>query len=180
MKESELFNLKYPIGKFKRENRDLRQEERKIFIKTIEDFPAKLYHTIEKFNDNQLATPYRPEGWTIKQLIHHLADSHMNSFIRFKLAKTEDDPLIKPYQENLWAETADVKEVPVQVSLNLIKALHYRWVALLNSLTSSDFKRTFRHPESGPMTIDQALALYAWHCNHHLAHITRLAERNNW
>ncbi|CAN5630383.1 bacillithiol transferase BstA [soil metagenome] len=180
MDNSEIFNLKYPIGRFKRENHVLSKEERQALIKIISDFPAQLNSQVAELTDERLNTPYRPEGWTVKQLVHHLADSHMNSFMRFKLAVTEDDPIIKPYQEKLWAETADVTEVPVQISLMLLEALHLRWVFLLNSLDSDGFNRTFRHPEPGPMTIAQALSLYAWHCKHHLAHITRLAERNNW
>ncbi len=130
--------------------------------------------------DAQIDTPYRDGGWTVRQVIHHLADSHMNSFVRFKLALTEDSPTIKPYNEAAWAETADARALPLAPSLDLIDGLHQRWVVLLESLNDADFGRTFTHPERGQMRLDVNLALYAWHCRHHTAHIVSLRERMGW
>jgi len=135
---------------------------------------------VEGLSDDQLETPYREGGWTVRQLIHHVADSHANSYVRFKLALTEEWPTIKLYDEAAWALLADSKATPVDVSLSLITALHTRWVALLESLTDADFHRGYNHPESGRQNLATALALYDWHSRHHTAHITRLRERMNW
>jgi uncharacterized damage-inducible protein DinB len=180
MSQESLIDLQYPVGKFKRIEGTLPNNLRQDYITAIRDTPYLLEKAVEKLSEEQLDTPYRPEGWTVRQLIHHIADSHMNSFVRFKLALTEDNPIIKPYEEKLWAETPEIFVVPVGISLQLLNMLHRRWIALLEALQPEDFKRTFQNPSSGIMSIDQAIALYAWHCKHHLAHIIRLKERSNW
>jgi hypothetical protein len=129
---------------------------------------------------HQLATPYRDGGWTVAQVVHHLADSHMNAYMRTRLALTEENPTIKPYDEKRWAELADAASVAIEVSLALLDALHLRWTTLLGSIASWDFDRTFQHPERGPMTIDRLVALYAWHGRHHVAHIAGLRHRHGW
>jgi len=180
MSEASITELQYPIGKHQRIEGTLPNNLRADYLTAIKDTPHLLKKAVEKFTDEQLDTPYRPDGWTVRQLVHHIADSHMNSFIRFKLALTEDNPVIKPYEEYLWAETPEVYAVPVDASLQLLDVLHQRWVALLEALEPEDLRRTFQHPASGTMSLDQAIALYAWHCKHHLAHIIGLKERNNW
>jgi len=131
-------------------------------------------------NEEQLNTPYRDGGWTVRQVIHHVPESHMNAYIRFKLALTENEPTIKPYDEAAWAETADVRDTPIEVSLTLLDNLHKRWVVLLKSMSDADFAKQFRHPELGVVPLEKNLALYAWHGNHHAAHITSLRERKQW
>ena len=172
-------DLRYPIGRFKRPER-LTEEQRTLHIGEIEKTPAQLSAAIGGLNPEQLDTPYRPGGWTVRQIVHHLPDSHMNSYMRFRLALTEEEPIIKPYDEARWAELADAKTSPVEPSLALLENLHKRWVILLRSLASSDWDRTFRHPEIGLMRLDQNLALYGWHGRHHVAHITSLRERQGW
>ena len=130
-------------------------------------------------SDEQLDTPYRPGGWTVRQVVHHVADSHMNSFIRFRLALTEDEPTVKPYDEAKWALLKDA-ELPVEVSLKLVDGVHHRMVVMLRGLASGDFERKFRHPQLGLMDLNSNLALYAWHSRHHVAHITALREREGW
>jgi len=127
-----------------------------------------------------LNTPYREGGWTVRQLIHHVPDSHLNSYVRFKLALTEDEPTIKPYQEDRWAELADSRVTPIETSLSLLDSLHQRWILLLRSFTAADWKKTFRHPEVGVLTLDKTVALYAWHGKHHVAHITALRTSKGW
>lgn len=173
-------DLRYPIGKFSRPKDALTADQRNKFIDEIADAPARLASAIRGLSPAQLDTPYRPGGWTVRQVIHHLPDSHMNSYVRFKLALTEDEPVIKPYEENLWAQLDDSRDTPVEVSLALLENLHKRWVILLRSFAPADWPRKFRHPELGPTTLEQALALYAWHGRHHVAHITALRERNAW
>lgn len=176
----DLEQLKYPIGKFKMPA-DFTSESINSFISDIEDFPLLLRKEVEALNDDQLDTPYRPEGWTIRQVVNHCADSHMNSLSRFKLALTEENPTIKPYFEERWAELADSKTMPVAAALNMIEGLHIRWVVLLKSMNAADFAKTFFHPESKrTWQLNQTLALYAWHCKHHLAHITTLKNSRNW
>ena len=170
---------RYPIGKFDK-NIIVTPELRKDFINTIESLPADLKKEVEPLNDEQLNTRYREGGWTVKQVVHHLADSHMNSYVRFKLALTEDNPTIKTYEEHLWAELKDSFETPVSVSLTLIESLHTRWTVLLRSLTGEDFGKTIQHPELGNISLNWMLALYSWHCKHHLAHITELKKRMGW
>lgn len=172
-------DLRYPIGEFDRNYKNsvgARQER----IETIAELPKRVYEAVAGLDDAQLETPYRPGGWTVRQTIHHLADSHANSLIRFKLTLTEDEPpTIRPYYEDRWAELGDSR-LPVDVSLKMLEALHTRWLVLLNSMSESDFQKKFIHPETGEWTLDGALALYAWHSRHHTAHITSLRERRGW
>lgn len=171
-------DLRYPIGKFQPVE-NIADAQRRAFIAAIAETPEKLKAAVAGLNERQLDTPYRPRGWTVRQVVHHVPDSHMNAFVRFKLALTEDNPTIKTYDEARWAELADAK-TPVEPSLLLLESLHKRWILLLNSLTPTEWQRTFRHPELGTMTLDKNLQLYAWHGRHHVAHITALRERNNW
>lgn len=170
---------RYPIGEFDR-NYEVSPSATAARIQIIKDLPSAISDAIAGLNEAQLDTEYRPEGWTVRQTVHHIADSHSNSLTRFKLALTEDEPpTIRPYYEERWAELADSK-LPVDVSLKMIEAIHTRWAALLDSMTDDDFKREFIHPETGNWPLEGALALYAWHSQHHTAHITRLRERNGW
>jgi hypothetical protein len=171
-------DLRYPIGKFQRVE-TLSPDQRQEHIEAIAGAPACLRAAVSGLKPEQLDTPYRPGGWTIRQVTHHVPDSHMNAFIRFKLALTEDEPTIKPYREDRWAELADAK-APIEASLALLENLHKRWVLLLRSLAPGDFARKLRHPELGVLTLDQTLAMYGWHSRHHVAHITSLRERNGW
>ena len=171
-------DLRYPIGKFHFDGPPTEQQ-RKKFIDDISQAPANLRAALEGLSDQQLDTPYRPDGWTVRQVAHHVPDSHMNAFVRFKLALTEDEPTIKTYEESLWAHLADAK-LPVEPSLALLENLHTRWVALLKSLDEPEWKRRFVHPALGPMSLEQTLALYAWHGRHHVAHVTSLREREGW
>ena len=172
-------DLRYPVGKFEPVN-SLTDAQRTTCIDAIAEAPARLAAAVAGLTPAQLDTPYRPGGWTVRQLVHHIADSHMNALGRFKLALTEDEPTIKTYDEARWAELADTKTPPIEPSLALIENLHTRWVVLLRSLTSADWPRKFRHPEWGPATVDFLLAQYAWHGRHHVAHITSLRKRNGW
>lgn len=172
-------DLRYPIGKFSYDAA-AGASSRNSSIQAIEELPVRLKQAIAGFNEEQLQTPYRDGGWTIHQLIHHIADSHMNSFVRFKLALTEDKPTIKTYDEAVWAETTDVTNVPVEISLKLIDALHERWFILLASLSDEAFSRQLNHPEHGLIDLEYLTALYAWHSRHHTAHITNLREKMNW
>ncbi len=180
MTTQELEALKYPIGKYTKPE-SLTEEVLQDNINDIQSFPTRLREAVSNLNDAQLDTPYRPDGWTIRQVVHHCADSHMNSLIRFKLALTEDSPTIKPYYEERWAELADSKTMPIASGLTLLEGLHQRWIVLLNSLSEAEFKRTFIHPEHGKsFRLDENVGVYAWHCNHHLAHITSLKTRMQW
>ncbi|MGD1212087.1 MAG: YfiT family bacillithiol transferase [Candidatus Acidiferrales bacterium] len=172
-------DLRYPIGKFEPVT-SLTGEQRREYIDTIAETPARLAAAVAGLTPAQLDAPYRPGGWTVRQLVHHIADSHMNAFGRFKLALTEDEPTIKTYEESRWAELADAKTPPIEPSLALLENLHKRWVLLLRSLGPADWPRKFRHPEWGLATVDFLLAQYAWHGRHHVAHITSLRERNGW
>ena len=171
-------DLRYPIGKFQPVE-NVTDIQRRALIAAIAETPDKLKAAVARLDERQLDTPYRPGGWTLRQVVHHVPDSHMNSYVRFKLALTEDEPTIKSYDEARWAELADAK-TPVEPSLLLLENLHKRWVLLLNSLTPSEWQRKFRHPERGIVTLENNLQLYAWHGHHHVAHITALRERNNW
>ncbi len=173
-----LENLKYPIGKFEIPA-SFNKESIEQWISTIREFPQKIQNEITSLSEAELEQQYRPEGWTIRQVVHHCADSHMNSFIRFKLALTEDVPTIKPYEENIWAELEDSKNLDVNISVNLLFALHQRWVVLLNSFVEKDWEKKFRHPETNQLIdLKTNLAIYAWHCNHHLAHIQQAKKVN--
>ncbi|MFM9903796.1 MAG: YfiT family bacillithiol transferase [Pyrinomonadaceae bacterium] len=172
-------DLRFPIGDFDR-NYEVSEAARSIRINTIAELPLRIREAVAGLSEAQFETPYRPGGWTVRQTVHHIADSHSNSLSRFKLALTEDEtPTIKPYYEDRWAELGDSR-LPVEVSLKMIEALHTRWLALLNSMSEFDFQKKFIHPETGEWTLDGALALYAWHSRHHTAHITSLREREGW
>lgn len=170
-------DLRYPIGKF---TGTYSEEQKPQYLDEIAQTPSRLRAAIKGMSEAQLDTPYRPGGWTVRQVVHHLPDSHLNSYVRFKLALTEDEPIVKPYAEGRWAELADTKATPIDISLTLLDSLHERWMKLLRSLTPQQWKRTFRHPELGVMTLEKNLALYAWHGRHHVAHITSLREREGW
>jgi uncharacterized damage-inducible protein DinB len=172
-------DLRFPIGKFSYSG-PLTDRQKEEALHSIAETPANLRKAVKGLSDTQLDTPYRPGGWTVRQVVHHIPDSHLNSYIRFKLALTEDDPTIKTYAEDLWAELSDSKSTPLEVSLTMLDSLHDRWVRLLRSLRPEDWKRTFRHPELGSMPLERNLALYAWHGRHHVAHITALRERSGW
>ncbi len=172
-------DLRFPIGKFHFEG-PLTEQQKKKSLDDIAAAPANLRAAVKGMSQAQLDTPYRPEGWTVRQVVHHLPDSHLNSYVRFKLALTEDEPTIKPYAEDLWAELADTQTTPIEVSLTLLESLHDRWVRLLGSLTPEQWQRTFRHPDMGAMTLEKTLALYAWHGRHHVSHITSLRDREGW
>ncbi len=172
-------DLRFPVGKFHYSGAGSAGEQQ-VFLEEIAQTPARLRAAVAGLDEKQFDTPYRPGGWTVRQVVHHVPDSHLNSYVRFKLALTEDEPTIKTYAEDRWAELPDNKATPVEVSLTLLDSLHDRWVRLLRSLTPEQWKRTFRHPELGPMTLEKTLALYAWHGRHHVAHITELRKRMSW
>ena len=172
-------NLSFPISKFQYEGPASEQQRRRS-IEEIALAPQQLRSAVGGLSGEQMETPYRPAGWTARQVVHHLPDSHMNAYIRFKLALTEEAPAIKAYDEKLWAETADNVTTPTEVSLALLESLHRRWVHLLKGLGEQDFSRTLRHPELGLVDLDRYLALYAWHGRHHVAHILSLRERMGW
>jgi len=169
-------DLRFPIGKYDPAAFASREEN----IQSIANLPANVRSAVSGLSDEQLETPYRPEGWTLRQTVHHIADSHINSLCRFKLALTEDEtPTIRPYYEDRWAELADSK-LSVDVSLAIIDGVHARWAVLLRNMTDTDFAREFTHPETGNWTLENVLGLYAWHSRHHTAHITSTRERNGW
>jgi uncharacterized damage-inducible protein DinB len=173
-------DARYPIGKFERRD-ELNPDERRAAIDAIAAAPGRMREAVSGLSDEQLDTPYRDGGWTVRQVIHHVPDSHLNAYVRLKLALTEDDPVIRPYDEALWAALEDSRQTPVEVSLTLLESLHARWVTLLRSLGPDDFRRTLRHPDhSGILTVDWLIALYAWHGRHHAAHVTSLRERRGW
>jgi uncharacterized damage-inducible protein DinB len=161
---------RYPIGEFSFPEATT-TEQRREWIRDIAEAPALLRAAVSGLSEQQLDTPYRPGGWTARQVVHHLADSHMNSYVRFKLALTEESPVIKPYDEVLWANLPDGSSMPIEPSLSLIEGLHSRWVRLLESMSETDFLRAFHHPESGTIRLEQNLAHYAWHGKHHVAHV---------
>jgi hypothetical protein len=174
----DLQQLRFPIGKYERPSQlPLDDRARAALILDIERAPAGLRAAVSGLSDEQLDTPYRPGGWTIRQVVHHVPDSHMNGYTRMRLAATEDHPTIKPYQEARWAELTDVHTVPIDVSLTLLEALHIRWTAFLRGLSPSDFLRTYLHPELGAVPLDVAIGIYAWHGKHHTAHITTALKR---
>jgi len=176
-------DLRYPIGTFEwlqPDSEEESQQARQRHIEVLSKTPLQMRAAVQGLNAQQLDTPYRPEGWTVRQVVHHVPDSHMHSYIRFKLALTEEQPQIKTYNEADWAKLPDSSVTPIEVSLQLLAALHSRWVDLLQNMRASDFERTLYHPERGVITLDYMVALYAWHCAHHLAHITSLRERMGW
>ena len=172
-------DLRYPIGEFAYKGPNT-PEQRQALLHHIEQAPGRLREAVKGLSERQLDTPYRPQGWTVRQVAHHVPDSHLNAYIRFKLALTEEEPTIKPYAEDRWARLADTQATPVEVSLALLDSLHDRWLRLMRSFEPDDWKRTFRHPERGVVSLEMNLAIYAWHGRHHVAHITSLRERNGW
>jgi uncharacterized damage-inducible protein DinB len=172
-------DARFPIGKFSYAGPPS-EEERNKFIGELAQAPASLRSAVQGLAPSQIETPYREEGWTVRQVVHHLPDSHMNAYIRFKLALTEDEPTVKPYAEERWAKLPDNQNTPVEVSLALFESLHHRFVDLLRSLTPEQWKRTFHHPQAGVMPLEKKLALYAWHGRHHVAQITELRKRMGW
>ncbi len=180
MENPEPEKLKYPIGQFKAPD-NVTEADLENYISDIEIFPAKLKALVSEFTESQLDTAYREKGWTVKQVIHHVADSHINAYIRFKLALTEDMPAIKPYFEDKWAELGDYKSTPADISLALIDFLHKRWVNLLRAMNKKDFEKTFFHPEHGKeFYLYEVTGFYSWHGKHHYAHINELKKRMNW
>jgi uncharacterized damage-inducible protein DinB len=172
-------DLRYPVGKLEARGA-LSPDDRKKLIGEIAATPQRLREAVRGMDDERLDTPYREGGWTVRQVVHHLPDSHLNAYIRLKFALTEDAPTIKPYDEALWAMLPDSQKTPVATSLTLLESLHERWVILLRSLAPQDFGRKFTHPDHGPVTIDWLVSMYAWHGRHHVGHITSLSERMGW
>ena len=172
-------NMRYPIGEFEFASASV--AERKTWLETLERAPGKLRAAVANLNDTQLDTPYREGGWTLRQVVHHLPDSHMNAYVRTRWALTEDTPTIKAYDEVRWAELPDAKTAPVGLSLDLLSSLHARWTLLLSQLGEDDWQRRFVHPETARATsLSETLAHYAWHSRHHTAQITELREQMNW
>ena len=169
---------KYPIGDFE-PPATISQDERTGAVATLAELPEQLRNAVDGLSSAQLGTPYREGGWTLRQVVHHVADSHMNAYVRVKLALTEDWPTIKPYDEAAWAKLHDVA-APVEWSLELIESLHARWVMLLQSLDETQWKRGYKHPEDGPVTVELSALTYAWHSRHHVAHITHLRAKEGW
>jgi hypothetical protein len=176
-------DLRYPIGKFEwvaPASEDEMATRRAHYIDVVAQLPDTFSKAVSGLSPTQLDTPYRPEGWTVRQLTHHVPDSHANAYIRFKLALTEYEPTIKPYKEDMWARLADTSQVPIEVSLQMLSTIHTRWVVVLRAMDSSDFARTLRHPEIGVLDLNRMLGLYAWHSAHHTAHVTSLRKRMGW
>jgi hypothetical protein len=172
-------DLRYPIGPFAYAG-ESSEEQRRTFINRIEAAPSHMRAAVAGLTQEQMDTPYRPGGWTVRQVVHHVPDSHINSYCRFRLALTENTPSAKGYDQEAWAALSDSRTAPAEVSLALLESLHRRWVLLLRSMTSADYARAFLHSELGPVTLDRNLALYAWHGDHHVAHITVLRARLGW
>jgi uncharacterized damage-inducible protein DinB len=172
-------DLRFPTGKFQF-NPAVTPELRRQSIDAIRETPSALRAAVRGLSESQLNTPYREGGWTVRQVVHHVPESHMNAYIRFKLALTEDNPTIKPYNEDAWSKLADVPRTPVDTSLALLDALHARWVTLLETLKAPDFERPLVHPDIGPIALDRLLQMYAWHGRHHTAHVTTLRTREGW
>lgn len=173
-------DLRYPVGRFTFDG-DRSRAARDANIAELAELPTRFAASVLDLTPAQLDTPYRDGGWTVRQVVHHVPDSHMNAYVRFKLALTEPSPTIRPYDEALWAKLSDVRDVPVETSLTLLDALHARWVTLLCGMSEAEFERGYVHPEHGrSVPLDEALAMYAWHSKHHLAHVTRLRDRMGW
>ena len=171
--------LKYPIGKYIEQT--FSEQQLREWLFDMETLPSHIEHATLNLDEAQLQTPYRPDGWTVHQLIHHVADSHMNAYIRFKLGLTEDNPAIKPYEEKLWAEMTDTKNLPINISTTILFAVHKRLLEVLKNIKTDEWNRTVFHPEhQKTMTLWYLLGMYAWHGKHHTAHITRLRERMSW
>ena len=181
MADQDLETLKYPIGRRDPKKRADTPERIAECVGVIGAFPARLRDVVNGLTDAQLDTPYRPGGWTVRQLVHHMADSHMNALIRFKWALSEDEPTIKAYRQDAWAAQVDARTMPVEASLDIVSGVHARWVVILRNLSPADMERGFIHPETGRrQVLSETLEIYAWHCAHHLAHITGLREREGW
>ena len=172
-------DLRYPTGRVELKT-SLSSDERRAAIDALESAPGNLRRAVSGLSDSQLDTPYRPGGWTVRQVVHHVADSHLNAYTRFRLAITEENPTIKPYDEARWAELEDARTMPIEVSLTLIERMHERLVTLLRRMPGESFTRTVDHPENGSMTMDSLLSMYSWHGRHHTAHITSLRDRMQW
>jgi hypothetical protein len=170
---------RYPIGEFSF-NGTLSEQEKAKHLDHIEQTPARLRAAVEGLSEKQLNTPYRDGGWTVRQVVHHVPDSHLNAYVRFKLALTEEEPTIRPYMEKPWAELPDGKSAPIELSLALLESLHKRWMLTLRNIKPSEWKRKFNHPEIGMLNLEKTLALYSWHGRHHVAHVTSLRERMGW
>jgi hypothetical protein len=174
-------DLRYPVGKFVRPTKELTSAERATMMDQITAAPAAFRAAVKGLNEKQLDSPYRPDGWMVRQVVHHVADSHMNAFIRCKLALTEDAPMVKPYDEAAWAQLPDSLSPYVQESLTMIELVHQRWMLVMRAMKPADFLRPYRHPEwEGTLTLDFIVAQYSWHGRHHAAHITELRKRNGW
>ena len=171
---------RYPIGKFQWTGGEATAQERAERIAQIAACPVGLRAAVQDLDEAQIDTPYRDGGWTVRQVVHHVPDSHMNAYIRFKLGLTEDTPTIKPYEENSWAQLADSRTAPIGLSLDLLDNVHARWLLVLRAMRPADFARKINHPESGVQTLDRVLALYVWHGRHHIAHVTSLREKSGW
>ncbi len=172
-------DLRYPIGPFQMPG-SFDATIREASIAQIEAAPANLKQAVADLTDSQLDTPYRPDGWTVRQVVHHLPDSHINAYVRFKLALTEDHPTIRTYEEKAWSELQEAREAPIESSLSLLSSLHEVWVPMLRGLPESAWSRSLKNPDMGDMTVDVLLAIYSWHGQHHVAHITSLRARNGW
>lgn len=172
-------DLRYPVGPY-RKPASIGAVEREDFIGEIGGTPGRLRAAVRGLTDSQLDTVYREGGWTVRQVVHHLPDSHLNAYVRFKLALTEEQPLIRTYEESLWAELPEARSAPIEMSLGLLEGIHTRWVAAMRTLPGSSFERLFRHPDLGLMSLNEQLAHYAWHGRHHVAHITSLRRRMGW
>ncbi len=170
---SDMEQLRFPLGRAPRDAAPLEPSQRAELVKILEEAPSNFRALVEGLPDSTLDVPYRPGGWTIRQVVHHMPDSHMNAYVRMKLAVTEESPAVPTYEEKLWADLPDGKTAPVGMSLDLLEGLHQRWVAFLRALPETDFQRTYTHPKMGRVTIDWALRIYAWHCGHHFEHIRR-------
>jgi len=171
---------RYPIGRFSPPAGEITPQDLQAAIDAIAALPSELRAETSGLTEEQLESPYREGGWTVRQLVHHVADSHLNSYARFRKALTEVEPLIFAYDEKAWAELPDARHESIGISLEMLDAIHRRWTILLRSLTPEQWKRTFRHPEKGLMRLDATALLYAWHGHHHLAHVTNLRQRGNW
>jgi uncharacterized damage-inducible protein DinB len=171
---------RYPVGKFNRPTATLTADQRRELVDQIAATPARMREAVAGLNESQLDTPYRDGGWSVRQVVHHVPDSHMNAYTRVKLALTEEQPTIKPYDEAAWAKLNDVRDTPIETSLVLLETLHSRWDTILRKMTDADFERTLMHPDMGVMTLDAVIAMYAWHGRHHVGHITSLRARSGW
>jgi uncharacterized damage-inducible protein DinB len=178
--EVNMDDVRYPVGKFDRRDR-LTPGERSAMIEAVAEAPARMRDAVRSLDAAKLDAPYREGGWTVRQVVHHVPDSHMNAYLRFKWALTEERPTIKPYDEAEWAKLSDSQDTPVETSLTMLEALHDRWVRLMRKMTDADFKRVLLHPEhAGEMTLDSMLGLYEWHGRHHVGHVTALRKRSGW